>query len=76
MRTSNTLMAVAVLLMLTENAYAYLDPGTASIALQVVVGAIASGLFVIKLYWAKFKDMIGMNRRDGDDGGNIADASK
>ena len=42
----------------TTNAFAYLDPGTGSILLQGIIGAIASGLFIMKMYWAKFKGMI------------------
>lgn len=34
-------------------AQAYLDPGTGSIILQAVIGAVAGALIVIKLYWYK-----------------------
>ncbi len=42
-------------LFLTEDAYAYLDPGTGSILLQGLIAGIAAGLVVIKLYWYKVK---------------------
>ena len=39
----------------TKLAYSYLDPGSSSYILQLIVGAIA-GLFVtIKIYWLKIK---------------------
>lgn len=49
--------AVAILLMLatTTPAYAYLDPGTASMVLQVLLGGAAGALVVGKLYWSKLK---------------------
>jgi len=34
-------------------AQAYLDPGTGSMILQAVIGAVAGALIVIKLYWYK-----------------------
>jgi hypothetical protein len=38
-------------------AHAYLDPGTGSIILQAIVGTIAGGLVVIKLYWYRIKNL-------------------
>lgn len=35
-------------------AYAYLDPGTASLVLQGIIGAIGAGFFVLGGYWRKF----------------------
>lgn len=34
-------------------AQAYLDPGTGSMILQAIIGAVAGALIVIKLYWYK-----------------------
>lgn len=34
-------------------AQAYLDPGTGSMILQAVIGAVAGALIVVKLYWYK-----------------------
>ena len=38
-------------------AHAYLDPGTGSIILQAIVGTIAGGLVLIKLYWYRIKSL-------------------
>jgi hypothetical protein len=38
-----------------EPAYAYLDPGTGSMLLQLVLGGLAGLLVVIRLYWGKVK---------------------
>jgi len=40
-------------LMFTQRAYAYLDPGTGSYILQMFIGLLVGGAFVIKLFWAK-----------------------
>ena len=33
--------------------FAYLDPGSGSLILQMALGAIAAGLFAVKTYWRK-----------------------
>ena len=37
----------------SEEAHAYLDPGTGSFIVQSIVAAIAGGLFMIKVFWQK-----------------------
>lgn len=56
-------MAVMVLGMSTSSAYAYLDPGTGSIILQVLLGGVAGVALAGKLYWHKFLLLIGVDRR-------------
>jgi hypothetical protein len=34
--------------------WAYLDPGTGSMVLQLLLGGIAGAAIVIKLYWQRF----------------------
>ncbi len=41
---------------------AYLDPGTGSIILQMVLGGVAGGLVVMRLYWARIKDWFALHR--------------
>lgn len=36
-------------------AYAYLDPGTGSMLLQILLGGVAGFMVVIRLYWHKIK---------------------
>ena len=55
-RIHMALLAVPALLLLsTQNAYAYLDPGTGSMILQGLIGGIAGGMFAIRIYWGKLK---------------------
>ena len=36
-------------------AHAYLDPGTGSMILQVVIGAVVGAMVTARLYWARIK---------------------
>lgn len=44
--------------LLISPSYAYLDPGSASIILQAILGAIATVGATIALYWKKFKEFL------------------
>jgi hypothetical protein len=46
-------------------AFAYLDPGTGSLILQAVLGAIAAAAVAITTFWSKIKTVIGRFRRPG-----------
>jgi hypothetical protein len=41
------------------DAHAYLDPGTGSFVLQMLLGGIAGVMVVVRLYWEKLKLAIG-----------------
>lgn len=47
-----------------HNAYAYLDPGTGGIILQMLLGGVAGVLMVAKLYWHQFTALFRRNRPD------------
>lgn len=48
----------------TSTAQAYLDPGTGSMILQVMLGGIAGVALAGKLYWQRFLSFFGIRRRD------------
>ena len=52
------LSLTAVFGTLSAPAYAYLDPGTASILIQSIVGGIAAGFAVISLNYQRLKSKI------------------
>ena len=52
----------------TSSAYAYLDPGTGSMALQVLLGGIAGLALVGKFYWHKLLRLVGLRKRDENAG--------
>lgn len=37
-----------------NSAYAYLDPGTGSMILQLLLGGVAGAIVILKLYWRRF----------------------
>jgi hypothetical protein len=45
--------AFVLLIATTEPGHAYLDPGTGSMILQLLLGGVAGALVVGKLYWQK-----------------------
>jgi len=49
----------ALLGLITLPAYAYLDPGSGSLIIQSVIGAIAALGVTLKLYWHKIKLKLG-----------------
>jgi hypothetical protein len=48
-------------------AHAYLDPGTGSMILQVLLGGAAGLALAGKLYWHRFLTVIGVRAPDADD---------
>ena len=46
----------------TSTAHAYLDPGTGSMVLQVVLGGIAGIAILGKLFWNRFKELFKFNK--------------
>jgi hypothetical protein len=51
------LVAAAIyIFVLSGDAYAYLDPGTGSYVLQIVIAGIVSALFTIKMFWRRLVD--------------------
>ena len=59
LRLAMAMMAIGIS---TSSAHAYLDPGTGSIILQILLGGIAGIVLAIKLYWHKFLSLIGAGR--------------
>ena len=49
-------------LSLGTHAFAYLDPGTGSMLLQLVLGGIAGVLIVARLYWLRLKRLLFSSR--------------
>lgn len=45
--------AIIFLLCISSDANAYLDPGTGSIFLQMLIAGIVSALFALKMFWRR-----------------------
>ena len=64
-------IAIAVALaavFLAPPAQAYLDPGSGSMMLQVLLGGLAAVGVAARLYWHRFKRFLGFGRKPLDEG--------
>ena len=52
-------MAALLVGTLTSTSHAYLDPGTGSLILQVLLGGVAGVALAGKLYWQKLTSLFG-----------------
>ena len=41
-----------------NSAYAYLDPGSASLILQGILAGIVGGIATLGIYWSRFKQFV------------------
>jgi hypothetical protein len=60
--SSYWLLAI-VLLTAVSPVQAYLDPGTGSMLLQVILGGVAAVGVALKLYWHKLRAALGFRRK-------------
>ena len=51
--TSCALLAMLALLVLVREAHAYLDPGTGSYILQILIAGLFGTLFMLKVFWGR-----------------------
>ena len=49
--------------LLSNPAYAYLDPGVGSVILQAIIGGIAVGMTMVSIYWQKVKKFFGIDKK-------------
>jgi len=59
---SCVLITYAILLF-SGNAYAYIDPGTGSYILQIILAWLVGAAFILKLFWRRIKVFINNNIR-------------
>lgn len=52
-----------LLVLLAQPSFAYLDPGTGSMLLQVILGGIAAVGVALKLFWHKIRVAIGLSKK-------------
>jgi len=57
------IVTILFLLYMTDTE-AYLDPGTGSMLLQVILGGVAAVGVAVKLYWHKLRVAFGMGKKD------------
>jgi Na+/proline symporter len=59
------ILFLAVVILVSTDALAYLDPGTGSILLQALAGGVAGVALLVKLYWKKLKKRFERGKHDG-----------
>ena len=60
------LFLIFSLIAYTSPAYAYLDPGTGSMLVQVLIGGVAVVMSFLSLYWQKVKAFFSKEESDTD----------
>ena len=58
-RTGAGLLFAAACSLTSSPAYAYLDPGSGGLLLQLLLGGVAGMVVIMKLYWHRFLVLIG-----------------
>jgi hypothetical protein len=62
-------MALAVLvvvqcLVVIDAAHAYVDPGSGSMLLQLLLGGVAGAVVLVKYYWHRLRALLGFQERE------------
>ena len=60
------LVLLSVVVLHPLPAHAYLDPASGSLFLQMLLGGVAGGALLIRMYWRKFLGFVGLHRDEGD----------
>ncbi len=55
------------ILFLSNPVYAYLDAGSGSMILQIILGGLAGLAVILKLYWRRFLALLGIIKKKEDD---------
>ena len=53
--SSSSLLSVMLLPLVLQSVRDYIDPGTGSLMLQVLIGSLIGGFFLIKVFWSKIR---------------------
>ena len=61
--TCKLLAALALVLVLTGPAYAYIDPSSGSMVLQGIIAGIAAIALTAKLWWHRLLVLLGIRKR-------------
>lgn len=65
-RLARILIAACALLLAPRNAWAYIDPGSGGMVLQVIVGAVVGVGVALKMSWRRILGWFGRRDRDPD----------
>jgi hypothetical protein len=65
---SPLISSLIVLLLPLIGTHPYLDPGSGSFILQILIATLVGSLFLIKVYWKKIKDFFKKSDAKEQDG--------
>lgn len=66
--TSVLLAVVCLSTVSIDGAYAYIDPGTGSYILQLLIGGSVAAVFLVKMYWQRLLAVFSRNKpKDRDE---------
>ena len=57
MKTTPILLIVYLVWLSEARAHAYLDPGSGSMLVQLLLGGVAGAAVIVKLGWQRFRDI-------------------
>ena len=55
---------IAILVLIGSPCYAYLDGGSSSMLLQLLLGGVAGGMVFLKIYWRKLLSFFKLKAKD------------
>ncbi len=61
------LLTMAILVILYDYAWAYIDPSTGSYIIQMLVAGLLGALFVLKTYWRNVKGFFSKKPSDNEE---------
>jgi hypothetical protein len=62
-----TILAAAWLLLVTATpAYAYLDPGSGGMIVQLLLGGLAGAGVLVRLFWNRVRKLVGLEKPDDE----------
>ena len=68
MRRTDVALLAAMFLLVSHwggGLQAYLDPGTGSVALQLIIGSVVAALAAVRLYWDRLRSFVRRAPRPG-----------
>ncbi len=59
-----SLLVLSFKFVLASPAQAYLDPGSGSFIIQIIVASLMGAILIFKIYWKKIKSFFGRQSQD------------
>lgn len=66
MTTTVVILCLVFIFLVPSTSFAYLDPGSGSMLLQLILGGVAGLVVVFKLYWGQLLTFLGIRKKTDD----------